>query len=826
MYQRASQTPLKKPTNSYSTLRNQPSSKDPRQRCAEFSQIENNKLHSSSSSSTRNTGTNFNTRIKAPQQILESYYVQHTKGQTSTRQMTTSNSQMYSFTEGRELPEDPKSLPFNSTQPLLKSRPNVSYFEGDGHRSYRKTETSPIRNDMNRSMQNLDNSKIRKTLTKEMRISLGAYAIEKIVLKSLKRTAINRLDKFKGQQPLGSSQKFKQHFMDMGMGLGMDLMRRHHSPFEKKNKDLSMNFEKEQNLADLSYSTRIKEMNKRPNPLEALMKNGSHTARATSSNRNISFENLNSARSHKPEYPRSTVNPSESSSRGEKTPSQVKKDEETMKAQRRERAFKIIEKAIITIQRAYRRYLRKKKIQKESLSSLSSHRSARHNTNKSPRRERELSNNHAPPPLMIERKNDSGSQVLIEQLTSELNLAKKKMSYLQKENEKAIGELKRIEKTIEATVAERLTIERARVKDSLKEYSTFIDKLLAEKKDLENKSESQAKLIKELCTRLEENALSISKELDALKNEKQSIQNEYDRLCHEARELYLEKKNMIPLNQYQEALQERDAIKAELNEIKAKLHNNMRQGGEQVNQANEPSFLTKMGVHSVEDLIRAQYNVYHSNSANPKSPKPLNNNEGPPPKEQEIKSARMRESPEFSFDARNGVDMEFNEPFRLSVTLEENYESNRKSPRKENKSSPSKIEGKPFLNHHHSPQSNNNGQKNGKKDLELKNVEEDLNSDLDDLIANLNQRLSIVQGAMQENNQRESMTRKSSEKENQKVLGEIRTERPDVNTIKGQEEDIPKMAGKQDVKFGVLDTLKKAENIFQKLGKTIPKSLN
>lgn len=826
MYQRASQTPLKKPTNSYSTLRNQPSSKDPRQRCAEFSQIENNKLHSSSSSSTRNTGTNFNTRIKAPQQILESYYVQHTKGQTSTRQMTTSNSQMYSFTEGRELPEDPKSLPFNSTQPLLKSRPNVSYFEGDGHRSYRKTETSPIRNDMNRSMQNLDNSKIRKTLTKEMRISLGAYAIEKIVLKSLKRTAINRLDKFKGQQPLGSSQKFKQHFMDMGMGLGMDLMRRHHSPFEKKNKDLSMNFEKEQNLADLSYSTRIKEMNKRPNPLEALMKNGSHTARATSSNRNISFENLNSARSHKPEYPRSTVNPSESSSRGEKTPSQVKKDEETMKAQRRERAFKIIEKAIITIQRAYRRYLRKKKIQKESLSSLSSHRSARHNTNKSPRRERELSNNHAPPPLMIERKNDSGSQVLIEQLTSELNLAKKKMSYLQKENEKAIGELKRIEKTIEATVAERLTIERARVKDSLKEYSTFIDKLLAEKKDLENKSESQAKLIKELCTRLEENALSISKELDALKNEKQSIQNEYDRLCHEARELYLEKKNMIPLNQYQEVLQERDAMKAELSEIKAKLHNNMRQGGEQVNQANEPSFLTKMGVHSVEDLIRAQYNVYHSNSANPKSPKPLNNNEGPPPKEQEIKSARMRESPEFSFDARNGVDMEFNEPFRLSVTLEENYESNRKSPRKENKSSPSKIEGKPFLNHHHSPQSNNNGQKNGKKDLELKNVEEDLNSDLDDLIANLNQRLSIVQGAMQENNQRESMTRKSSEKENQKVLGEIRTERPDVNTIKGQEEDIPKMAGKQDVKFGVLDTLKKAENIFQKLGKTIPKSLN
>lgn len=201
----------------------------------------------------------------------------------------------------------------------------------------------------------------------------------------------------------------------------------------------------------------MRDLNKRPpSPLEALMKNGSHTARAiSSSNRNISYENLNSARSHKPEYnpPRATVHPgsvsvgvrSESSSRGEKTPptpNQAKKGGEDMKAQRRERAFKIIEKAIVTIQRAYRRHLKRKRLHRDTtLSSLSSHRSSRP---KSPIRE-----NRPPPPLLIERKNDpSGSQVMIEQLVNELNLAKKKMSYLQKENDKLIGELKKMEKTM------------------------------------------------------------------------------------------------------------------------------------------------------------------------------------------------------------------------------------------------------------------------------------------------------------------------------------------------------------------------------------------
>ena len=48
------------------------------------------------------------------------------------------------------------------------------------------------------------------------------------------------------------------------------------------------------------------------------------------------------------------------------------------------------------------------------------------------------------------------------------------------------------------------------MKDSLKEYSSFIDKLLAEKKDLENKSDSQAKLIKELCARLEDTSVNLS----------------------------------------------------------------------------------------------------------------------------------------------------------------------------------------------------------------------------------------------------------------------------------------------------------------------------
>lgn len=50
---------------------------------------------------------------------------------------------------------------------------------------------------------------------------------------------------------------------------------------------------------------------------------------------------------------------------------------------------------------------------------------------------------------------------------------------------------------------ERLTIERARIKDTLNEYSSFIDKLLSEKKQLEEKTASQAKLITELCARLE-----------------------------------------------------------------------------------------------------------------------------------------------------------------------------------------------------------------------------------------------------------------------------------------------------------------------------------
>ena len=202
----------------------------------------------------------------------------------------------------------------------------------------------------------------------------------------------------------------------------------------------------------------MRDLNKRaPSPLEALMKNGSHTARAiSSSNRNISYENLNSARSHKPDYnpPRSTVNNpgsvsvgvrSESSSRGEKTAPAAAKKGEDVKTQRRERAFKIIEKALVTIQRAYRRHLKRKRLSRDTtttLSSLSSHRSSRP---KSPMREHISS----PPPLLMERKNDqSGSQVMIEQLVSELNLAKKKMAYLQKENEKVIGELKKMEKTM------------------------------------------------------------------------------------------------------------------------------------------------------------------------------------------------------------------------------------------------------------------------------------------------------------------------------------------------------------------------------------------
>ena len=180
-------------------------------------------------------------------------------------------------------------------------------------------------------------------------------------------------------------------------------------------------------------------------------------------------------------------------------------------------------------------------------------------------------------------------------------------------------------------------------------------------------------------------------------------------------------------------------MKIELTEIKAKLkdletrmtvpseYNTLQ---EQANQTNE--FLSTLGVHSVEDLVRNQYNTYRSDHKNPmddfkKPPGQFEVQYLPQPTAQEIKSARMRESPEFSFDARNGGgDNEFNEPFRLSVTLEENYDS-RKSPRKENKlnTSPSK------------PQT----ARGGRKDLELKNVEEDLNSDLDDLIANLNQRL-------------------------------------------------------------------------------------
>jgi len=297
----------------------------------------------------------------------------------------------------------------------------------------------------------------------------------------------------------------------------------------------------------------------------------------------------------------------------------------------------------------------------------------------------------------------------------------------------------------ETTVAEKLTIERSRVKESLKEYSSFIDKLLAEKKDLENKSESQAKLIKELCARLEDTTQvkELEEQLKKANNEKHTLQSEYDKLCNEIRQLYSDKKYLVPIQQYQEVLKERDAMKVELSEIKAKLKDvetRMTVQGEyntlpeQANQTNELSFLSTVGVHSVEDLVRNQYNTYRSEHKNPLTQSVDNFKKPPlqfevqylPAGTQEIKSARVRESPEFSFDARNGVDTEFNEPFRLSVTLEENYDS-RKSPRKENKlnTSPSK------------PQT----ARGGRKDLELKNVEEDLNSDLDDLIANLNQRL-------------------------------------------------------------------------------------
>jgi len=141
----------------------------------------------------------------------------------------------YSFTEG----DDTRGTAFNSSsRSLLKTRPNL---EPDMHHSmmYRRTETSPNRNRENsinnRSMNNLDNAKIRKTLTKEMRISLATYAIEKIVLKVLKRKAVNKLDKFKGHSVHQISQKFKQHFM----GLNMDRVeseRRTHSPFERKDK--------------------------------------------------------------------------------------------------------------------------------------------------------------------------------------------------------------------------------------------------------------------------------------------------------------------------------------------------------------------------------------------------------------------------------------------------------------------------------------------------------------------------------------------------------------------------------------------------------------
>jgi len=143
----------------------------------------------------------------------------------------------YAFTEG----DESRRTMFNSSRSFFKTRPNLEG-ERDTHHSSmiynRRTETSPNRNRENsvnnRSMNNLDNAKIRKTLTKEMRISLATYAIEKIVLKFLKRKVVSKLDKFKGHSVKQVSQKFKQHFMGLNMGSVEFERKTTHSPFERK----------------------------------------------------------------------------------------------------------------------------------------------------------------------------------------------------------------------------------------------------------------------------------------------------------------------------------------------------------------------------------------------------------------------------------------------------------------------------------------------------------------------------------------------------------------------------------------------------------------
>jgi len=142
---------------------------------------------------------------------------------------------------------------------------------------------------------------------------------------------------------------------------------------------------------------------------ENMRRTSFNTTRGGGNNRNVSRNTP--TRVLKTEPAESEVNPRKRSETPEKGMSLANKqvnnvrNEEELKALRREKAIKIIHKAIIVVQRAFRRYLQRKKDRKNSLTlSLSVMR----DRSKSPRLERE-NNLIQAKVLLTERKNDTTS---------------------------------------------------------------------------------------------------------------------------------------------------------------------------------------------------------------------------------------------------------------------------------------------------------------------------------------------------------------------------------------------------------------------------------